>query len=131
SGSARRCGGACPRAQIQTVAAEDAATACLPDDLAENPCTTRAQDTSSQRDERVCPFNKSRARSSRSIRFRGISLGARAECFTAIAPARPQGCESRRAQLRSDNDCVRQLQSRCSCAARSEEHTSELQSPYD
>ena len=76
-------------------------------------CARHAQVTSSQGNGHVRAFTKSRARVDCNLRFRRICLGACAECFPAIAPARPQGCESCRAQLRSDNDRVRQLQSRC------------------
>jgi hypothetical protein len=80
-------------------------------DLAEISCARRTRVRRSQRNEHVPAFNKSRARAYCDLRLRGISLGARAKCFATIAPARPQGCESRRAQLRSDNDRRRQLRS--------------------
>jgi len=70
----------------------------------------------SQRHEDVRAFKKSRARICCSLRFRGIPLGARPECFPAIPPAHPQGCWSRRAQLRGDDDHLGQLRSRCSIA---------------
>ena len=84
---------------------------------AEISCARRATATSSQRNEHVRAFNQSRARVHFDLRWRGISLGARAECFPATAPARPQGREPRRAQLRRDHDRLRQLRSCCSCAA--------------
>ncbi len=86
------------------------------DDLAEISCARRVSVTSSQRNEHVRAFTKSRTRVYCDLRFRRISLGARAECFPAIAPACPPGCQSRGAQLRSDNDRVGQLQLLRSCA---------------
>ena len=92
-------------------------------DLAEISCARRTRVRRSQRNEHVPAFNKSRARAYCDLRLRGISLGARAECFAAIAPARPQGRESRRAQLCSDNDRLRQLRSCCSSATGRRTHS--------
>ena len=69
----------------------------------------------SQRHEDVRAFKKSWERICCSLRFRGIPLGARPECFPAIPPARAQGYESRRAHLCGDHHCFRQLQPCCSC----------------
>ena len=91
-------------------------------------CARHAQVTSSQGNGHVRAFTKSRARVDCNLRFRRICLGACAECFPAIAPARPQGCESCRAQLRSDDDRIGQLQSCCSCAAG--ERTNSLRSVF-
>ena len=59
----------------------------ISDDLAEISCARRVSVTSSQRNEHVRAFNKSRAHVHGHSRFRGICLGVSAECFTAIAPA--------------------------------------------
>jgi len=83
---------------------------------AEISCVRRATVTSSQRNEQFRAFNKSGARSCFDSRFRCISLGARVECFPAIAPTHSHRRESGRAQLRSDNDCVRQLRLLRSCS---------------
>ena len=78
---------------------------------AEISCVRRATATSSQRNEHVRAFTKSRARVHCDLCWRCISLGARAECFPAIAPARPQGRKPGRAQLRRDHDRLWQLRS--------------------
>jgi hypothetical protein len=80
-------------------------------EFAEISCARRATATSSQRNEQFRASNQSRTRVPCDLRWRGISLGPRSECFPAIAPACPQGCEPRRAQLRSDHDRLRQLRS--------------------
>src|SRR5437667_10883542 len=72
-------------------------------DIAESYCVIRRTVTSSHRNEHVCAFKKLRTRRRHSAGFHRVSLGAGARCFSAIAPARPQGCESSRTQLRGDN----------------------------
>ena len=83
--------------------------------LAEISCVTLSSDTNSQRNEHVGAFNKSRACIRRALRFGRISVGSGAECIAAVAPARPPGRKSCGAQLRGDDDSLRQLQSCCSC----------------
>ncbi len=78
---------------------------------AEISCVMRGAVTSSRWNEHIHAFDKSRTRVCCGLRFGGISLGARAERFTTITPARPQGCESCRTQLRGDDDRLRQLRS--------------------
>ncbi len=63
-----------------------------------------------QRNEHVRASTKSWTRICRELRVLGISVGARAECFAATACTHPHRRESRRAQLRRDNDGVGQLQ---------------------
>src|SRR4029077_503359 len=85
-------------------------------DPAEISCVTLGAVASSQANEPIRAFKKSRARICCSLRFRGIPLGARPECVSAIPPALPQGCWSRRAQLRGDDDHIGQLRACCSIA---------------
>ena len=70
----------------------------------------------SLRDGHVRAFKKPWTRVCRGLRFRGICLGNRVECYPAIASARPRGCESCRAQLCGDNDRIGQLRPRYSPA---------------
>ena len=100
----RGCFGETPKPTLETRA--------LPKDAgAEISCAREDQVTRSQRNEHVGAFNKSRARLHCDLRLHGISLGARAECFPAIASALSHRCESCRAQLRGDNDRLGQLRS--------------------
>jgi len=85
-------------------------------DPAEKPCVRRDAVRRSQRNEHICAFDKSRTRVYCDLRFRGICLGARAECLSAIASPLSHRCESGRAQLRGDNDRLGQLRS-CSSSA--------------
>ena len=85
--------------------------------VAEISCAGRSAVTSSQRNEHVRAFSKSRAGVYCDLRLHCVSLGACVECVPAIAPTLSHRRESRRAQLRSDNDCVGQLRSCCSPAA--------------
>jgi len=84
---------------------------CMRRDLAENSCARRVTVRNSQRHEDVRAFQRSSERVYCDLRFRGIPLGACAECFAAIASARPQRCESCRAHLRGDDDRLGQLRS--------------------
>ena len=81
--------------------------------LGEISCVRLSSDTNSQRNEHVRAFNKSRACIRRALRFGRISVGSGAECIAAVAPACPPGRKSCRAQLRGDDDRLRQLRSCC------------------
>jgi len=74
-------------------------------------CARRCAVTSSQCNEHLRAFDKSRARVYCALRFRGICLGARAECLSAIASPLSHRCEPRRAQLRGDDHRLGQLRS--------------------
>jgi hypothetical protein len=78
-------------------------------------CGKPALERSSHRNEHQLAFNELQACICRGICLRGISVGARAECFPAIAPAPAYGREPRRARLCRHDDCVGQLQLFCPC----------------
>jgi hypothetical protein len=78
-------------------------------------CGKPALERSSHRNEHQLAFNELQACMCRGICLRGISVGARAECFPAIAPAPAYGREPRRARLCRHDDCVGQLQLFCPC----------------
>ena len=86
-------------------------------ELAKISCASGDAATRSQRDEHVRAFKKPWTHVYRDLRLRGIHLGTRAECFTAVAPARPRRRESGRAQLCSYGDRVRCLRRRWRSAA--------------